>query len=357
MFQRQVVGIGAPGLQLWIAAPAGPLPIGLIDRGVDAGAHVGHVRPGDGLGGAETQEGIGPKLRHQVECRQDVGIAGAVADRQPVAVRVLIQSRGILLGIDDLQADVAAYRHGEIEHQAELGKGRRHLFIDAPVPDRVPRVRRRGGVGAAVDGGKDIEADHRRQADKAHADGADHQAGREGLAGRRDGARGAVGKVVVGADVVHVLGALGVDDATVELGQPAPVQRTLGRQAGGLHRVLDVGDGAIGTATPPGRAQLEIGGIAEVEGRGKGAEVREAPREANIEADRGDARGVGLAAEFVAFVPRVAQIRHGRPPVHLELVVPADGIDLVVRLLIAPPPLALANGAHSGVVPLDQLFQ
>ena len=179
-----------------------------------------HARAGQRAGRAETEVGVFQDLEAEVGRWQHVGVLRAVGDQGEVAA-LHGRTRGLLVGADHLQAQIAAHRHAaEARVQIDFAvNGGDVLF-------HVPRLGDHVGVEVGTQrvhaGRQDLVgviADHVAEAEKRQIGRCQQRVARN----RRAVAIGRTGEVDEGLDAVLVLGARRVVGPDLEAGHDAVV--------------------------------------------------------------------------------------------------------------------------------------
>ena len=343
-FPRQVGAYRHVRPQLRVAAAAGPqhLSGGRAAGDLRHSGRGGHLLVVDAtarhcLGQAEAQVLAIAELGYQVQAGQHVVVGGAGGNPADQGVAIGLQGVGRLLRVHELHPHVAAQResgHGGFD--VELGIRQRHLFLDRVVAAPVALPVLLGQVKLAVERAEHVVVDDAGDAAVAQRSRVVEQCRIDRRAEMIlvGGLGGAVaiepGEVDVG---MLGLGAVRIGNAQIHAAED-PAQRMAHLQAQGVDPVaLAVELLATVVAVIVGIGKHHVGRAAQVDRRRK---IRIAVARRRIEADAGEC-AVGKAAEQVGVVQLHGgaggrQIRHGGPVAEVELVVPADRVELVVFL-------------------------
>ena len=366
IFEGQVVGVGAPGLEVGIAAAAAERALQRIGRGREllvvavggACTHVVHALAGELTGGAETERLTLVEAEVEVQAGDEVGVGVVpfdLRDRRAVGG----ETGGGLVGVHDLGADVTGERNGaHLVVEVELGVGERDLLVHIPVVGDVGRVVVRDEVvETAVEEGEGIVAVFLAHADEAEVGGAD--GGRQRGAGGAALEREEVAFAAAGAGLDLILGALGERHARLEAAERA-LHRMLGLEpvGGDLvagNRALDeadlaAGDVAAGPALGTGEAhQARVRVVEQVRERGAAFALaqRVGERLGGARLVGGVAR-VGLEDEVFALHAGVADVEVGLPTLLVaEFQIPTAGEEVIVAFheVIADDAVDILEGA------------
>ncbi|MNU98413.1 hypothetical protein D3C71_885200 [compost metagenome] len=285
---------------------------------------------------------------HQVQARQPVGVGLARIDRQHFLAgrtrAVEVVGLRTLVGAHHLHADVAAHAHlADIGVDVGAHPGGAGLFLHRPrLGNQVVQVGHRIEHHVAVHRARHVPGRNGAKAGKAQVDRAVLQvAGDVGIA--------LVAEQDVAFGLGLVLATIGVVHAHVQVGEPLHRlgQREGGLQAGALEPVFHLRHLAVARAVD-GVGQEQRIGVGVVQAR---ADLREAVR-AHAHPDRIQLRHrrelqVVFQVQFVAGGLGVVDVGDDLDLLEVELVVPAERVDLVLALVVHAAHQRVHAGGHA----------